>query len=251
MADGTGGGGGFPLTRQSAIADLMAADPAERARGRDALTRVYWKPVYKYLRLHWRKPPDEAEDVTQEFFLRCLDKDTLAAYRPERGRFRTFLRSCLDRFVTDQYRRAAAQKRGGGKAGIDIADAERELAAAPAATAVDPQALFEAEWARHIFTLAVAALRQSLDERGKQNYFRVFELHHLGEGEKPPSYAEVAAALGAQVHDVTNWLSYARREFRRLALELLREVTVSDEEFQDEARALFGVDAGADPPGSP
>ena len=243
MADGTGGGGGFPLTRQSAIAGVMAADPAERARGRDALTRVYWKPVYKYVRLHWRKPPDEAEDVTQEFFLRCLDKDTFAAYRPERGRFRTFLRSCLDRFVTDQYRRATAQKRGGGKAVVDIADAERELAAAPAATALDPEALFEAEWVRHIFTLAVAALRQSLDERGKQSYFRVFELHHLGDGEKPPSYAEMAAELGAQVHDVTNWLSYARREFRRLALELLREVTVSEEEFQNEARALFGSDA--------
>jgi DNA-directed RNA polymerase specialized sigma24 family protein len=110
MADATGGGGsGFPATRLSAIAGVMAADPAERARGRDVLSRVYWKPIYKYVRLRWRKPPDEAEEVTQEFFLRCLDQDTFAVYRPEQGRFRTFLRSCLDRFVEPN--RAAAGRR--------------------------------------------------------------------------------------------------------------------------------------------
>ena len=243
MAEATGGGGsGFPATRLSAIAGVMAADPAERARCRDVLSRIYWKPIYKYVRLRWRKPPDEAEDVTQEFFLRCLDQDTFAVYRPEQARFRTFLRSCLDRFVTDQYRRATAQKRGGGEAAVDVADAEREIAAAPAAARSDPEALFAAEWARHILALAIDALRRSLGQRGKERQLEVFERHHLGEGE-PPTYAETAAALGVAVHDVTNWLSYARREFRRLALDLLREVTVSEDEFQDEARALFGPDA--------
>jgi RNA polymerase sigma factor (sigma-70 family) len=240
MARRAGDDGRFPATRSSAVRGVLGADPAERVRSRDRLMEVYWKPVYTYLRLRWNRPPAEAEELTQEFFLRCLDQDTFAAYQPERARFRTFLRSCLDRFVTDRHRRATALKRGGGDPpALDLAELESRIEGATA-RGTDPELLFEAEWARRVLALAVDRLRDELCRRGKERQARVFEIYHLGDESVPPSYGDIAEKLGVAVHDVTNWLSYARREFRRLALDTLREITASDDEFRDEARALFG-----------
>jgi RNA polymerase sigma factor (sigma-70 family) len=236
----------FPTTRSSAIDALRSADELERSRGQGAVARAYWKPIYKYARTRWRKTPEEAEEVTQEFFVRILSRDTFATFDASVARFRTFLRVCLDRFITDEERRRGAQKRGGGSTALaldaDYAAAERELARAGAAVVDDPAAQFDAEWVRHVVTVAIDRLRADLSGKGKDEHLRAFELAHLAEADTNPSYSEMAEKLGITVTDVTNRLSYARRAFRRIALDLLREITASDEELRDEALAVFGIE---------
>jgi RNA polymerase sigma factor (sigma-70 family) len=230
--------GVFPLTRPSAVADLLSGDPVRRARSLDIVVRGYWKPVYKYIRLRWTKTSEHAEDLTQSFFETAINRDTLAAYQPARGRFRTFLRTCLDRHVIDQHRRTIAARRGGGHAHLDFATAEAELASSGMAT--DPEQVFDAEWLRHLMQLALERLDETLTAKAKPIHAQLFRDFHIGDA--PPTYVEAAERYGCSVTDVTNWLHVARREFRKVALELLRELTIDDEDFALEARAVFGLD---------
>jgi hypothetical protein len=101
---------------------------------------------------------------------------------------------------------------------------------------------FRREWIRSLFGRAVERLRTECDTRGRADAFRLFELYDLEGGKASRSYADLARELGLTVSQVTNWLAFARREFRRLLLEDLREVTGSEEEFREEARALLGGD---------
>src|SRR5437660_7821556 len=92
---------GFPTTRHSALTAVREGDPEARRRALSALATAYWRPVYGYLRLHWRKPHEEAADLTQDFFAHALEKDLLARFDPERARLRTFLRACVDRVAAE------------------------------------------------------------------------------------------------------------------------------------------------------
>src|SRR5687767_14818894 len=131
----------FPSTRHSAVADLISGDEKRHARSLEIISRAYWKPACKYLRLRWRSSQEQAEDLAQSFFETALRRDLLAQYQPGRGRFRTFFRTCLDRHAIDHYRRSHAARRGGGATELDVdelpvADKEEN----------SPDALFEAEW---------------------------------------------------------------------------------------------------------
>ena len=105
-------GDAFPLTRHSVVAAAQGRDPEERVRAMDAITSSYWRPVYKYVRLRWHVEREDAEDFTQDFFSRLLEKDFLASYDPAKGKLRTFLRTCIDRLFMNQLRDAHRQKRG-------------------------------------------------------------------------------------------------------------------------------------------
>jgi len=231
----------FPMTRPSAVADLLSGDPARHARSLEIVVRAYWKPVYKYLRLKWNVDAEAASDLTQSFFETVIGRDSLAAYDPRRARFRSYLRACLDRHVIDQHRRAAAARRGGQAIHLDFATAESELSSSSPQS--DPAAIFEAEWLRHLMQLALERLDAHFGDR-KPIHAKLFRDFHLGD--PAPTYAEAAARHGISTSDVTNWLHAARREFRRIALELLRELTLDEEDFASEARAVFGIDSARD-----
>jgi RNA polymerase sigma factor (sigma-70 family) len=231
----------FPMTRPSAVADLLSGDPTRHARSLDTVVRAYWKPVYKYLRLKWAVDAETASDLTQSFFETAIGRDSLAAYEPHRARFRSFLRACLDRHVIDQHRRAAAARRGGKEIHLDFATAESELAASSAQG--DPAAIFDAEWLRHLMQLALDRLDAHFGDK-KPIHVKLLREFHIGDA--APTYAEAAARHGISTSDVTNWLHAARRELRRIALELLRELTLDEEDFASEARAVFGIDSARD-----
>ena len=111
LGDGTiGGDGRFPETRWSAVVAARSDDPAERRRALDILIGAYWKPVYKYIRIHWNKSADEAQDLTQDFFTRLLEKDFLDRYDPARARLRTYLRVCVDGVVANEAKAAASSE---------------------------------------------------------------------------------------------------------------------------------------------
>jgi RNA polymerase sigma factor (sigma-70 family) len=251
---GGGGDGRFPPTRWSAVLAARSDDPAERARALDLLVGAYWKPVYKYIRIRWNKPREDAEDLTQEFFERVIEKGFFDRYDPAKARLRTFVRVCADGMVANDAKAAGRLKRGGDAVhlSLDFDSAETELgrtgaASAPLREIASPDSMeefFEKEWVRSLFSLAVETLRGECEQRGKQIHFRLFEIYDLDDGDAAAraSYDDLARDFGIAVTDVTNHLSFARREFRRIALEKLREMCASEDEFRREARAIFGID---------
>lgn len=234
---------GFPQTRHSVLVELRSEDREIRDRAWESLAAAYWRPVYCHIRLRWNVAREDAQDLTQEFFLRALGGNFFEGYDPGRARFRTFLRTCLDRFLANERRDAGREKRGGGIIflPIDVAEVEADLLSDGPPS--DPDQLFHREWVRSLFTLAVDALREQCAAAGKEVQFSVFERADLlpVEGVERPSYRDLAEEFKLPVTQVTNYLAFARREFRRLALERLASLCGSEEEYQSEARELFGI----------
>ena len=240
-----GPGGRFPTTRRSAVLGVKSRDAAERRRSFETLVAAYWKPVYKYVRIRWRKSNEDAKDLTQGFFLRVMEKDYLAPYDPAKGRFRTFLRTCLDGYLANQHQAEGRLKRGGRAIhlSLDFETAEGELSRIDVAAPESLDRYFEEEWVRSLLGLAVEALSRECTARGREVAFDLFERYDLRDDDADRlTYADLGRELGLPVTKVTNHLAFARREFRRLLLEQLREITASDEEFRLESRALLGID---------
>jgi DNA-directed RNA polymerase specialized sigma24 family protein len=244
-----GPSGKFPATRWSAILAARSEDSAERSRALDAIVTAYWKPIYKYLRLRWGKSNEDAKDLTQEFLARLIQKQYLDDFDPAKARLRTFLRVCLDRFLANEAKTSKRLKRGGAARhfSLDFEAAEVELSHSKSSLppAASPQAqddFLEKEFVRSLFGRTVETLRELCASRGKQLHFQVFEAYDLIDEENGhPAYADLARKFGLTTADVTNYLAFARREFRSIALVKLREMTSSNAEFHREARALFGV----------
>ena len=241
-----GSRGAFPTTRTTAIREAGSADAAVRERGFSAVVEAYWKPAYKYVRLRWREAPEGAEDLVQGFFARALEKRWLAAYAPAKGSFRTFLRTCLDGFVANERKAALRQRRHPGTPllPLDFEGAEGELRERPSVRGQSMEDFFREEFVRGLFAAAVAELEIECRSRGKEAAFRIFEAYDLDPGPSgAPGYAELGRAHGLTSTEVTNRLAYARRNFRRIVLRRVREVTGSEGEYRAEVRALLGTDA--------
>ena len=236
----------FPTTRASVIRDAASPDEDVRRRAFGALVAVYWKPIYFHLRLRWQADSESAKDLTQEFFTEAMIRGFFDEFDPARARFRTFLRTCLDHFVANAHRAERRLKRGGGVTllSLDFEGADRELDQAGAVHDGDADARFHEEWVRSLFSVAVEALRAEADAGGFPVRFRVFERYDLAPatGADRPSYRDLGEELGIPVTQVTNHLAWARRAFRRLVLDRLRELSGSEAEFREEARSLLGVD---------
>lgn len=238
------GPGRFPSTRRSAVLAIRGDDAEERTRAFEVLVGIYWRPAYKHLRLHWSRSNEDAKDLTQGFFASALERGTFASYEPERGTFRTYLRTCLDRYVSNEAKAASRLKRGGGSTSIsldfDAAEAETSLRSDDASS---PEERFYREWARSVFSIAVEQLEWECRAEGRELRFRIFELTDVDPppGGKP-SYAEIGEQFGIPVTSVTNQLFAARKRFRAIVVEVLRSATASDAEFRDEARRLLGTE---------
>jgi DNA-directed RNA polymerase specialized sigma24 family protein len=242
--------GEFPPTHHSLVIAAQSSDPAARSRAVETIVAAYWKPIYKYVRIKWNLAAEDAADFTQEFFTRLLERQFLAAYDGSKGRLRTFLRTCADRLFMKLERDSRRLKRGAGEAHLsldfplDFEEAERELGTARGPQSPNyesPEECFDKEWVRSLFALGVQRLQTSCENEGKMLHFELFERCDLQDSDPKPSYAQLAGEFGLTVTDVTNYLAFARREFRRCVLERLREMTATAEEFRLEARSLLGV----------
>jgi DNA-directed RNA polymerase specialized sigma24 family protein len=233
----------FPATHRSVIDRIRDADAGVRRHAFGDLAAGYWKPSYHYLRLHWRLSPEEAEDAVQAFFTTAFEKRYVERYDPAKARFRTFLRTCLDRFIMNARKADRADKRGGDaeRLSLDFPGAERELAAHATAPAPDAEDLFQRETVRALFARTVADLANRYRTEGREIVFRVFERYDLADDDRV-TYDMVARELDLPVTQVTNFLFQARRRFRELVLADLRGLVGSGEEFRAEARDLFGFE---------
>jgi RNA polymerase sigma factor (sigma-70 family) len=234
----------FPVTNHSAIAGARSEDQLVRGRAFDTILASYWKPAYKYVRLKWQADNEDAKDLTQGFFANAFEKNHFATYDARKASFQTFLRTCLDGFVANERKAGRRLKRGGDMDHyqLDFAAAENELASHSSAPNLNPEEYFHREWVRWMFTLAVEAFRESCEQLGRTVHFQLFERYDLSDDQSQVSYASLAREFGLEPTTVNNYLAAARRDFRRIVLEKLREITATDEEFRTEARSLLGID---------
>lgn len=241
--DDTGIGGGqsrFPATHYSAVVAVRSEDPSERNRAFERIVDAYWKPVYKYIRMKWSKSNEDAKDLTQQFFLTAMEKEYFHRYDSSKALFRTYLRTCLDGFLANENKASRRLKRGGEKTllSLDYENAEGELKQIDVPATESMEEFFEKEWIRSFFSSALDTLRLECEKKEKTQHFQLFEEYYLDE----TSYDDLAKRFGLSVSNVTNYLAFSRREFRRIILEKLRENTSDEEEFRSEARSLFGID---------
>ncbi len=233
----------FPPTRHSVIERMRSADTEIRRQAFGDLVEGYWKPLYKYLRIHWQASHDVAQDWTQAFFSDALQKEWLSRYEPEKARFRTFIRLCADRFVMNARQSASRLKRGGHAEmlPLDFPAAEEEMVRHRLTAAPDAEEFFRQEFVRTLFERAVGEVRAEFTAAGRDVALALFERYDL---DPPPdvSYTSLAQEYGLTPAQVTNYLAQVRRSFRQHALETLRTLCGTEDEYRREARELFGVE---------
>jgi RNA polymerase sigma-70 factor (ECF subfamily) len=226
----------FPQTRWTAILSAKdSADPASH-ENLDYLIRLYWKPVYRFVRLGWSKTNEEAKDLTQDFFASLIARESLKEVSPDKGRFRSFLKAALKNFLMQEKRDAGRRKRGGDAKRIDLDWAEYDPADDRAST---PEEAFDKEWASTLLDLSLKGLKEKLAAEGKETHFRLFEKFYFGTGEQL-SYEQLAEEFGLKRFDVGNYLKTARVKFRAVAMELIGEYVTGESEREREFAELFG-----------
>lgn len=228
----------FPDTRASVVAALASDDARRREAATDLTVRAYRAPIVAVLRLQWQLDIADAEDLAHDFLAQALSKQWLARFNPAKGRFRTFLRSCLSAFASTAHEAATRLKRGGGALHVPLDQAGD--VAAPNAVA---ESVFDREWARSVLAISLESLRAACDAADKRIAYDVLVARDVDGSElpEPPTYQALAARFNVPVTQITNHLNWARARFRACVLDTLRSLSGSDAEFRAEARALLGV----------
>lgn len=234
MQERPAGGSAFPATHWSLILSAGEGE-ARRRQALEELATTYWRPLYVYIR---RKglDPHAAEDVIQGFLERLLGRDFLAGLDPEKGRFRSYLRTCLDRYMINQHEKETAQRRGGGQriASLDVEGVEHEVAGSPE----DPAKAYDRMWARGVLDRALAHLAREHAGTARQAAFTV-AMSFFRPGD-PPSYADAAGGAGMTLPQFRSFLHRTRVRYREL---IRREVapTVSVSAIDSEVDDLLKI----------
>ena len=232
--------GRFVTTRWSIV---LAAGERATPDARDALTHLcaaYWYPIYAYVRRHGHDP-DEAQDLTQSFFARLLEKHVVEDVRRERGRFRSFLLGALKHFLANEWRREHAQKRGGNLSitSIDVGDGETRYAHEPA-HARTPEQVFERRWALTVLDNVLRALESETAAEGKANLFERLKCYLSGDA-GAPSYAETGAMLAMSEGAVKVAVHRLRQRYKSILREQIAETVAGESEVDEEIAALFAA----------
>jgi RNA polymerase sigma-70 factor (ECF subfamily) len=218
-----------------------AANPTPESRASLAtLCRVYWLPIYGFVRRNGYDR-EQAEDLTQAFFTAMLEKNYLGDADRERGRFRTFLLTAVKHFLANEWDRAHALKRGGGQVVIPIDSAEAEAWYVPEVVGQQtPQSLFERRWAQSLLEQVMAKLQAEFSVKGKAEYFE--RLSPLLSGEPTVSgYEALASELGASPNALRVTVHRMRRRYRDLLRAEIAETVSKPAEVDDEIRFLLAA----------
>ena len=228
----------FETTHWSIVLTAGPNDDSRAAAAWEKLATTYWFPVYAHVRRRV-SCPEQAKDLVQEFFTMLIRRESLASVAPEKGRFRSFLLTSLKYFLSDQFDRASAAKRGGGQVTIsfDAMEAEERCRHEPfAADAPDKQ--FDRRWAAALIGHALDRLQAEQVEAGRQNQFERLK-EFLAREVEPGEYEAVATQLGLNTNAVAVIVHRLRLRLRDLALNEALKITTTLADAEDELRALF------------
>jgi RNA polymerase sigma-70 factor (ECF subfamily) len=224
---------------------LAAADQSspDSASALSQLCQTYWYPIYAFIRRqgHAHEP---AQDLAQEFFARMLEKRYIDDVGPEKGKFRTFLMVCLKRFLANEWDRATAQKRGGGRAQlpIDFEDARGRYSLEPSHE-LTAQKIFDRRWALTVLERTISGLAEDFARAGKAGHFDALKVYLLGEAGAPP-YADVAKKLATTEGAIKVAVHRLRERYRHRLRQEIAQTVSREQDIDQEIRDLFAALGG-------
>jgi len=233
----------FHTTRWSIV--LAAGGDSQTdasSRALETLCQTYWYPLYAFIR-HRVGDEHEAQDLTQAFFERLLEKQTLADADPDRGRFRAFLLTACNRFLANEWHKAHAQKRGGGRQvlSLDFDAAATRYSVEPADN-LTAEILFDQQWAIALIDSVLVQLRQEFADHGSEDQFEHLKMFLTGAGTS--SYAAIAEATGTSEGATKVAVYRLRTRYREMIRSEIAQTVDSPDEVEDEIRRLFEVMSG-------
>ena len=204
------------------------------------LCRTYWYPLYAFVRRKGHSP-EEAQDLTQGFFARMLEKNYVAQAERERGRFRTFLLAALTHFLADEWDKTQRLKRGGGLeiVSFDAASAEKRYRLEPVEQ-LDAAKLYERRWVTTLFDKVLARMEEEFRDSGKVRLFEGLKSYLIAT-DSGVSYAQLGATLGLKEDAVKQAVHRMRRRYRELFREEIAQTVAGPDEVEDELKHLFAV----------
>ena len=228
----------FPTTRWTLV--VAAGDP-HRKEARSALVSLcenYWYPLYAYLRRRGY-PADQAQDLTQEFFIRVLEGRYLDRADPEKGRFRSFILTSLKFFVADEEDRQRAHKRGGGMlVPLEFSSGEERYQREPAHDET-PERIFERRWALSVLDRVVERLRNEFVQHGRPEHFERLKVFLLGQSDAP--YAALAREMNTSEGALKVAIHRLRKRYRDLFRQEIADTVADPAEVESELRYLAAV----------
>ena len=230
----------FATTHWSVVLAAGVGESPEATAALEQICRAYWQPLYAHARRRGHVL-EEAQDLTQEFFARLLDRHWLHRADARRGRFRSFLLGAFDHFLANEWDRASCEKRGGGQAHfpLDALAAERLYLLTPG-QGLNPAELYERDWALRFLERVRARLRDEYASAGPAGRFESLERFLPGE-ECPLSYAEAASQLGMAEGTLKSDVHRLKRRYGQLLREKIAQTVARPEEIDDELRHLMAL----------
>jgi len=235
----TAGAGSFKTTHWSVVLNANSADTRQSGVALASLCQAYWPPLYAYVRRLGHCPQD-AQDLTQEFFARLLEKQWLAQADRNRGKFRSFLLGAMNHFLANEWRRSQAQKRGGGKAVVSLDDTAENFYEAEWASALTPEKLYERRWALGLFDRALSRLQAHYAAEKKPAVYdalKNFLSSEPGEGD----YGRIGAELRMTNGAVAAAVHRMRQRYRELVKDEIAQTVPRAEDIEDEMRSLLAA----------
>ncbi len=229
-------------TTQWSLVYAARDDKASQARAREALEtlcRTYWYPLYAFVRSRGYSAAD-AQDLTQAFFARTIEKQGLTGADRDRGRFRSYLLGAMKHFLANEWHRLKTHKRGGSVSFVewDVPEVEARYAGLPKRWD-DPDYVFDREWALETVAAALQALRDEMTKAGKAGQFELLKNCLTGEGETPRE--ELAERLEMSASALKVAIHRLRQRYRKLLRTVIGETVSSELELDDEMRYLVTV----------
>jgi RNA polymerase sigma-70 factor (ECF subfamily) len=206
----------------------------------EELCRTYWFPLYAYVRRQGHSR-EYAEDLTQAFFTRFFEKNYLEGLSSEKGKFRAFLLAAMKHFLTNEWDRAHAAKRGGGATplSLDWQDADTRYQIDPADN-LSPDKLFDRAWAVTLLERVIIRLRDESATDGKARFFEQLK-PFLMVGKSAIPYAEAAAKHGQSEGAMRTAVHRLRRRYRELLREEIGQTLSDPAQVEEEMRTLFAA----------
>jgi RNA polymerase sigma-70 factor (ECF subfamily) len=228
----------FHTTRWTVVLAAGDKEAPDAQHALATLCETYWYPIYAYARRKGHAAP-EAEDLTQGFFSALLEKDYVNAADPERGRFRAFLLTAFQRYVSRERDRARAQKRGGGRAplSLDFAYGERRYTIEPSHE-LTPERAFDRRWAITLLETVVERLQREMADAGKSEVFDGLKPHLLAPADGA-AYADLAERLDSTEGAVKTALHRLRSRYRDLLRDEIAETVSGPGEVDSEIGHLL------------